>query len=1113
MADIVRVAIHPAIGFARVGNSPDGYFTGPEMPGTATRPEGGFKDADGSYSRVKRQAARFRVFGYAADGSLIGELTESEAKIEWRVQVANWKAEWDRFDGRRGEELPLSERRARREWRNADIDDDRRSELVIQPPEVTISGALRKARFDGGAFMGIPVYLGEARTDAYGRLLVFAGRGQAGSVEEGRRLVSYANNDRWYDDVADGPVHATVTLGNGTTLEAEPAWVVTAPPDFSPETPNPVTLYDVALDTAINAGWLAAPERPSFTRDIQPILQRALDITWTDPQALAGHRRLDNLFDWAELSRGDGEAAEKRVRLFRSIRNPYANEDEAKAQASAKFMPALAGDDGDCREGIPGTWLALTGTQYRMLEKWAQGDFESDWQGEVRPGGPPTPEMLDRAALEACAGGGFFPGIEGGWIFRRAEAYVAPFRLDSAKLKPGDVTKRMAVPWQADFFECRGWWWPAQRPDGVVPASAYRRLAQIERDLANPQLGHAGSDAVVRKELARERDALLAKRAAWARDLPDDEDEGRHAMVAHWSKLGFVDSVAPDGHRYEIDGKPILVESEKARSTAVDLADAFHRLVNIERYPEFRPVARELAERWFASADYGADANYAPFVYSVPAFRERMDKIYSDYVATIDDPHWLEEFSRAAVIENLRQKGPMNLVDGAWLQHIMSAGPSNDIVAKLFSIWADEAGNGYTELNHSNVYDTLLRGLDVYLPPITSRAFSELDLLPSAWQNPVFQLAVGLFPESFFPELLGMTLYLEWEATPTMMPIVRMLKKHHIDPQFYSMHMAIDNVTAGHGGLARDAVEQYLDSVRANGGEAAVQAQWKRVWNGYVTWATLGTFGGDLFRLLAEFDLRGDHEDVRRIHRERMLRLIVRKAPYARTAHGTRKLGAESLGSLFATPDKLLDALVSTGWVNPDSPRDSRFITELLSFRGPMYKVFSNAELDVLLDWIGSLANHIPPPQPGPVSAAERVRAAIERHTPDATTERRHEDYRLPDPAGNGKTVSEWFRMGDAHAVMVALAASEYVVKGDPAASRLLSEVFSNLMDGVLDDEEQDAFSEWIALDCPMVGEKLAATHKIHVFMASDHTEAASRVIVGVPFSARRQFIGAGAVH
>src|ERR1044072_3890613 len=94
MDEIVRYVIHPGIGIARVGNSPEEYFIGPEAPGEPPRAEGGFKDAAG---RVKRQAARFRVYGLNEAGEAVREITADEAEITWRVHVANRKAAWYQF--------------------------------------------------------------------------------------------------------------------------------------------------------------------------------------------------------------------------------------------------------------------------------------------------------------------------------------------------------------------------------------------------------------------------------------------------------------------------------------------------------------------------------------------------------------------------------------------------------------------------------------------------------------------------------------------------------------------------------------------------------------------------------------------------------------------------------------------------------------------------------------------------------------------------------------------------------------------------------------------------------------------------------------------------------
>ena len=69
------VAIYPAIGIARVGNSPDDYFIGPEIAGIHASDSHDFRDDKG---RIKRQAARFRVFALDENKQILGELNESK---------------------------------------------------------------------------------------------------------------------------------------------------------------------------------------------------------------------------------------------------------------------------------------------------------------------------------------------------------------------------------------------------------------------------------------------------------------------------------------------------------------------------------------------------------------------------------------------------------------------------------------------------------------------------------------------------------------------------------------------------------------------------------------------------------------------------------------------------------------------------------------------------------------------------------------------------------------------------------------------------------------------------------------------------------------------------
>src|SRR5882762_5329947 len=216
MAKIETIKIHPAIGIARLGNSPTEFFIGPEKPGVHTPPRGGYRDVQG---RIKRQAARFRLFGYDKKGKLVGEVTAKEAEITWTVSLANKKAEWIKFQGRKS----ITNTSLRR---NPTVTN--RNSLIIHPGPRSLSGPNQAASFDTGKFLGTSVPLGEIRTENDGRLLVLGGFGKSASPAN-MLLVEFANNDGWYDDVSDGPVTASVKFkSGGATKKAVGAWVICA---------------------------------------------------------------------------------------------------------------------------------------------------------------------------------------------------------------------------------------------------------------------------------------------------------------------------------------------------------------------------------------------------------------------------------------------------------------------------------------------------------------------------------------------------------------------------------------------------------------------------------------------------------------------------------------------------------------------------------------------------------------------------------------------------------------------------------------------------------------------------------------------------------------------
>ena len=259
MADdcIVRAAIHPAIGIARVGNSHDEYFLGPEVIEPLGKETGFYRDKQG---RLKRQGARFRIYGLNAKGEAVKELTTQDAEIEWGVHLANKKASWYEFQ--LALDIPEAVDAPPSLLRNPNIID--RSQLTIDAGHHKIFSTKSK-KFEG-KFMGTKVFLGEAKLDSEGRLVVLGGFGKSFSENKGK-AVTFANNDGWCDDISDGPITAKVIL-KGVELNVDPSWVVVAPPNYGPLQKSIRTMWDLIRDIGVKNGKIAKPKRPSFQNDI-----------------------------------------------------------------------------------------------------------------------------------------------------------------------------------------------------------------------------------------------------------------------------------------------------------------------------------------------------------------------------------------------------------------------------------------------------------------------------------------------------------------------------------------------------------------------------------------------------------------------------------------------------------------------------------------------------------------------------------------------------------------------------------------------------------------------------------------------------------------------------
>jgi L-Lysine epsilon oxidase N-terminal/L-lysine epsilon oxidase C-terminal domain len=592
-----RYRIHPAIGTARMGNSPDGFFLGPETPGAlpnfdaATGKFKSFRDAKGN---VLRQGAQFRVFEYPDGGAAPREATVGGdfVDIEWRVHIANRKSSFYVFLGQFGADdtyikrsrLPPTaiisvegDEPKRTNLRNADVPAAQRIEqLDIDPGEQLISQKRPGPVELKNTKKHIPIEsLGTLRLGDKGRLIVLGGYGESNSTDKPPRPIDeYASNDTWFDDSGDGSVKARIRFKDGSTVDADPAWVFIGPPKFAPGIGNVVTLFDCIWDIGVrdvdvpaltpktpatlrlleqkkiwqaNGGKSLRGYKPSFVGDILPMLRHAhaacdLHIPYLGQQQF----HAVTLGDFGKLSASGKDNDELREYVFNYMRDP----DSAVVQWNK--MPRGLGDNYtamivDQFEPTPNSLFSVTRIQYAMLREWAAGNFINDWPGTLPqpvPKADPTPDELDRAALENSVGGPFFPGIEVSWLIRVKEVYSEPFRFKLLRIPedeqkpnalkvgalefgPGFFSQQMALPWQADFYECHKeqhddtdgnayyyMWWTAQRPDDTYPSG----------------------------KKTQER---------WTRSLNvgDDDDERFNRMQESWDTLKFV--TVTNGGRYE----------------------------------------------------------------------------------------------------------------------------------------------------------------------------------------------------------------------------------------------------------------------------------------------------------------------------------------------------------------------------------------------------------------------------------------------------------------------------------------------------------------------------------------------------------------------------------
>ncbi|KAG8526573.1 uncharacterized protein KY384_008774 [Bacidia gigantensis] len=408
----------------------------------------------------------------------------------------------------------------------------------------------------------------------------------------------------------------------------------------------------------------------------------------------------------------------------------------------------------------------------------------------------------------------------------------------------------------------------------------------------------------------------------------------------------------------------------------------YHKLHNLEQYPDILPQARDLLLSLLTETlnDAKCQTNYGilsidqytpdALAHFMQAEHDRITQAWEQYILRRRQGLPREMFqNKEEAAWWLKQMAPVKYVDGAWLGHVNKVTTPFSLRPTTKDAWqvmSEELGDGNSHMNHVYVYKDLMRDIRSGLPDADDARFihpdHQLDQV-GVWKAAVAQLLVSLFPNEFLPEILGYNMHFEGLTMETM-KAARELEELGLNSYYFALHISIDNADSGHTAIALQSVTKYLDIIKRNEGEVAVQQAWKRVQAGFILSAGAeGPQCPSQRSSIAKLPVYRTHNT----QEKDVLRIFKAKTPVAYKIHCTSRIkmgGRRFVDWLephaFKDPQWQADFLHHLAhlkpWVRKGNSKNSRLVKEL-SWGGKMFGSFTHSEVDAVARWIDSMGN------------------------------------------------------------------------------------------------------------------------------------------------------------
>ena len=291
--------------------------------------------------------------------------------------------------------------------------------------------------------------------------------------------------------------------------------------------------------------------------------------------------------------------------------------------------------------------------------------------------------------------------------------------------------------------------------------------------------------------------------------------------------------------------------------------------------------------------------------------------------------------NRAHALYFLQHVAPTKAVDGAWLAGTLRHWPDPRFHG-LIRTYLEELGDGDPACNHVLIFQRLLSELGCHEP---------LALGADRYLQGCVQLTLGLNTEALLPEVLGYNL--GYEQPPLHLLITAYeLDELGIDPQYFRLHLTIDNASSGHACKALHALQQLWP------GQGSTPF-YQRVSRGY----RLNDLGTGALAIIDSFDLEAE-----------LLAALERKRSFGQHMHSDYcRFEGRTVNQWLAETNLLsgfLAVLQRKGWIKRhQDPAHSRFWQLIDGPAAVMFGVFSPYEKQLLHDWIAG--NWTPAGKPG----------------------------------------------------------------------------------------------------------------------------------------------------